>query len=430
MPLKPNNKTITAWCWYDWANSSYSLVITSAIFPSYFLSLSDHSGRGDAWWQKIGNSVLYAYMYSFASLVLLFLSPLFGSIADYAGRKKFFMSLFSYIGAISCVLLFFSTADQMALTCTLFIVSSICYSLGVVFYNAYIPEIASPDQFDTVSAKGFAWGYFGGMVALVISLLMIQFAEKVGFTNEQVQQLVPVRVSFIFIGVWWLVFARYSLKGLPPDGRHKKINTKAILQSYSRIVEAFRRARGHKVISIFLLAFFFYDMGVTTVMGMSSVFATKTLHLTTAHLIGVILILQLVAIIGSYLFVIVAKKFNNLVSVKSAVLLWVVVCIIGYLVQNITQFYIMAVLVGLVMGGTQALSRSAFAALIQGEQDEYATYFSLYDVLDKMGVVLGTFLFGWIEYLTGSMRASVATLSIFFIIGFIFLQLINKAWKR
>jgi UMF1 family MFS transporter len=128
--------------------------------------------------------------------------------------------------------------------------------------------------------------------------------------------------------------------------------------------------------------------------------------------------------------VVVAQQFNNLVSVKSAVLLWVVVCVIGYLVQNITQFYIMAVLVGLVMGGTQALSRSAFAGLIQGEQDEYATYFSLYDVLDKLGVVIGTFLFGWIEYLTGSMRASVATLSIFFIIGFILLQLINKAWKR
>jgi len=429
MFLKKETKTINAWCWYDWANSSYSLVITSAIFPSYFLSLDSHSGK-EVWWQKIGNSVLYAYIYSFSSLLIMLLSPLFGSIADYSGRKKFFMRIFSYIGAISCALLFFSTADQMLLTCGLFIVSSICYSLGVVFYNAYIPEIATPEQFNTVSAKGFAWGYLGGMIALVISLLVIQFAGALGFTNQQIQEYIPVRVSFIFIGIWWLFFARYSLKGLPADGKRKGVSIKTVLQSYKRIVESFHKVKGRKTIAIFLLAFFFYDMGVTTVMGMSSIFATKALHLTTSHLIGVILMLQLLAIIGSYLFVQVAKKFNNLVAVKTAVLLWVIVCFIGYSVQNVTQFYIMASLVGLVMGGTQSMSRSTFAALIEGERDEYVTFFSLYDVLDKAGVVIGTFLFGWIEFVTGSMHASVATLSIFFIIGFIFLQLISKAWKK
>lgn len=429
MLLNKNNKTINAWCWYDWANSSYSLVITSAIFPSYFLSLAISNKEG-AWWQKTGNSVLYAYIYSFASLLIMFLSPLFGSMADYSGRKKLFMSIFSYIGGISCVLLFFATADQVLLTCLLFIVSSVCYSLGVVFYNAYLPEIATPAQFNAVSAKGFSWGYLGGMIALVVSLLVIQFAAPLGFTVEQIQENIPIRVSFIFIGLWWLIFARYSLGGLPPDGQRQSVSIKTILKSYTRIVEAFRRARSHKAISIFLLAFFFYDMGLTTVMGMSSVFATKTFQLTTAHLIGVILILQLLAIVGSYLFVVVAKKFSNLTAVKTAVLLWVVVCGMGYTIQNSTQFYIMASLVGLVMGGTQALSRSTFAALIQAEHDEYATYFSLYDVLDKLGVVIGTFLFGWIEFITGSMRTSVATLSVFFIIGFIFLQLINKDWKR
>ncbi|OQP44489.1 hypothetical protein A4H97_08925 [Niastella yeongjuensis] len=430
MPLQPNNKTVNAWCWYDWANSSYSLVITSAIFPSYFLSLNPPAGK-NAWWHNISNSVLYAYMYSLASLLLLFLSPLFGSIADYTGRKKLFMRFFSYAGSVSCLFLFFSTSGQMALITGLFIVSSVCYSLGVVFYNAYIPEITTPDQYDTVSAKGFAWGYLGGMIALVICLLVIQFAAHLGFTPEQIDQYIPVRISFVFIGIWWLGFACYSIKGLPADWKEHKITGQTIIQSYSRIYKAFQRARGHKAIAVFLLAFFFYDMGLTTIMGMSSVFATKTLNLKTAHLIGVILILQLVAIIGSYVFLFIAKKVNNIFSVKTAVLMWVLVCFIAYSIQSIAQFYIMAVLVGLVMGGTQALSRSAFAALIQDEKDEYATYFSLYDVLDKMGVVIGTFLFGWIEYVTGSMRASVATLSVFFIIGFIFLQLINKnAWKK
>jgi UMF1 family MFS transporter len=429
MLKKKDNQTISAWCWYDWANSSYSLVITSAIFPSYFLSL-DIAGNRTAWWQKTGNSVLYAYMYSFASLFLLFLSPLFGSVADYAGRKKFFMTIFSTLGAISCALLYFSTADHILFTGMLFIISSVCYSLGVVFYNAYIPEIAGPEQYDTISAKGFAWGYLGGMIALVISLLIIQFAGTIGFTQEQISAGIPVRGLFVFIGIWWLLFAAYSLKGLPRDGNHHAISMKIIAQSYVRIIHAFRRARKHRTIAIFLLAFFFYDMGVTTIMGMSSVFATKTLNLTTAHLIGVILLLQLLAIAGSWVFVMVSKKYSNLMAVKASVLLWVVICFIGYSVQNSTQFYIMAGLVGLVMGGTQAMSRSLFATLIQTEQDEYATWFSLYDVLDKIGVVIGTFLFGLIEYLTGSMRASVATLSVFFLTGFIFLQLINKAWKK
>lgn len=429
MLKKKDSQTINAWCWYDWANSSYSLVITSAIFPSYFLSL-DMAGNGTAWWQKISNSVLYAYMYSFASLFLLFLSPLFGSVADYAGRKKFFMTVFSGIGATSCAMLYFSTTHQILLTGVLFIISSVCYSLGVVFYNAYIPEIAGPEQYDRVSARGFAWGYLGGMIALVISLLIIQFAATIGFSPEQISAAIPVRLSFVFIGIWWLLFAAYSLKGLPPDKQHHVISFKIIVQSYARIVQAFRQARKHRIIALFLLAFFFYDMGVTTIMGMSSVFATKTLNLATAHLIGVILVLQLLAIAGSYVFVWVSKKFSNLMAVKISVLFWVIICFIGYSVQNTTQFYIMACLVGLVMGGTQAMSRSLFATLIQTEQDEYATWFSLYDVLDKIGVVIGTFLFGLIEYMTGSMRSSVATLSLFFIVGFIFLQLINKVWKN
>lgn len=374
--------------------------------------------------------MLYAYLYSFASLLILFFSPLFGSIADYAGNKKKFMRLFSYTGAISCALLFFATGEWMALTCGLFLVSSTCYSLGVVFYNAYLPEIAAPAEYDSVSAKGFAWGYLGGLIALIGCLVLIRFAEPLGFSNSSIAAALPVRITFILIGIWWWAFARYAFQGLPPDGIAKPITRTIITQSYTRLIKAFRQARGHRVIGLFLGAFFFYNMGVATIMGMSSVFATKTLHLTTEHLIGVILALQVLAIAGSWLFVQVANRYDNFTAVKIAVILWVVICGIGYTVQNLSQFYLMASLVGLVMGGTQALSRSAFATLIQGEQHEYATWFSVYDVLDKVGVVAGTFLFGWIEWLTGSMRASVAALSIFFIIGLIILLSIKSPWKK
>jgi MFS transporter, UMF1 family len=427
--LSKTDKTISAWCWYDWANSSYSLVITSAVFPVYFLNLA-HSVSEQTWWQQLDRSVLYAYVYSLASLVILFLSPVFGSISDYSGRKKLFMRLFSFIGAIACMLLYFSTAQELFLTCILFILSSVCYSLGVVFYNAYIPEIAPPDQYDQVSAKGFAWGYLGGMIALIISLLIIRGDTVLGFTEEQIKMNIPVRISFIFIGLWWLLFAAYSLKRLPADRKRAVINRKVIWESYTRIIKAFRRAGEHKTISIFLLAFFFFDMGLMTVMGMAGVFAIKTFSLSPVELISIILLLQLLAIGGSWFFVWIAKRSDSLIALKYAVLLWIVVCMMGLLVQNTFQFYLMAGLVGFVMGGTQSLSRSAFATLIRHEKDEYATFFSVYDVLDKTGVTCGTFLFGWLEFTTGSMRISVAALSIFFIIGFILLQSISKTWKR
>ncbi|MBZ4190123.1 MFS transporter [Niabella beijingensis] len=427
--LKNNKKTINAWCWYDWANSSYSLVITSALFPAYFLSLSLLSDK-KLWWQQMGNSVLYAYIYSFSSLLIMLLSPLLGALADNSGRKRFFMSGCSFIGAVSCMLLFFSSAEQMALTCILFMVSSICYSLGVVFYNAFIPEIATPDRYDAISARGFAWGYAGGMLALILNLLVIRFAGPLGFNAEQIRQQVPVRLSFVIIGLWWLVFAAYSINRLPRDQRRSNRGNEVLVHAYKQIIEALRLAGRNKRISIFLLAFFFYDMGVTTIMGMSSVFAVKTLHIGTTELIGVILTLQFLAILGSYLFVLLSKKAGTITAIKTGVLLWILICFIACGVRNTGQFYIMAVLTGLVMGGTQALSRSTFAGLIQDEQDKYATYFSLYDVLDKLGVVIGTFLFGWMEWATGSMRASVALLSIFFAIGFIFLQLMTRSWKK
>ncbi|MBO9594802.1 MAG: MFS transporter [Niabella sp.] len=428
--LKNNKKIINAWCWYDWANSSYSLVITAAIFPAYFLSLSlEHNEK--QWWQQIGTSVLYAYIYSLSSLLILLLSPLLGSIADRYGRKRFFMSCCTFIGAISCMLLFFSSAETMVLTCILFMVSSVCYSLGVVFYNAFLPEIAAPDNYDAVSARGFAWGYAGGMLALVINLLVIRFAEKLGFTPSQILQHTPVKVAFVFVGVWWLVFAIYSINRLPPDRqRRRPYGNRILLHAYKQVLEALLLVKKQRRILVFLLAFFFYDMGVTTIMGMSSVFATKTLHIETAGLIGVILVLQLLAILGAYLFLILSKKAGNLTAIKISVLLWILICIIAYRVQHIPQFYAMAALTGLVMGGTQALSRAAFATLIQEEPHQYATYFSLYDVLEKLGVVIGTFLFGWMEWVTGSMRISVAMLSIFFIAGFFFLQFIKRSWKK
>ncbi len=431
---KNNTKTFNAWCLYDWANSSYSLVITSAIFPAYFLSIAVNNDGGKAigflCWKHIDNAVLYAYIYSFSSLIILISNPIFCSIADKLGNKKMFMKLFSYLGAVSCVLLFFADTSHLYFTSFLFLVSSVSYSIGVVFYNSFLPAIATPDKFNMLSARGFAWGYVGGMLMLLINLFIIQKATFLGFTVTQIADAFPIKISFVLVGFWWLLFAQISFKGLPSD---KKLSNKrkfTIFKSAKNISTALREIASTKLLLIFLLAFFFYNMGVQTIMGMASVFAKETLSLSTSQLIITILLLQILAIVGSYFFVAAAKRFGNISTIIFGVISWIVVCIVAFNVKTIHQFYILSVLVGLLMGGIQSLSRATFAKLLQADNEKQVLLFGFYDMLDKVGVVLGTFLYGLAQTITGSMRYSILLLGIFFLIAFIILSCIPKQYHE
>lgn len=411
---------------YDWANSVYSLVITSAIFPVYFqnvTTLRDVQGKiindvVNFFGFEIVNSVLYSYAVSFSFILISILSPILSSIADYSGKKKLFMQFFCYLGAISCGLLYFFTDQTVSYAVILFVTASIGFSGSVVFYNAYLPEIATEDKFDLYSARGFALGYVGSIILLVINLATILSPETFGFYDSSI----ATRFSFLTVGLWWFGFAQYSFRYLPDNLHHKTFTGNLVSKGFKELSTVLKQVQINSLLKKFILAFFFYNMGVQTVIYLATVFGEKELNLPGELLIGTILVLQLVAIAGSYLFSFLSKKYGNIYSLMISISVWTIVCISAYFINTPLQFIIVAGIVGLVLGGIQAISRSTYAKMIPDNTTDTASYFSFYDVAEKVSIVIGTFVYGFINHLTGSMRISSICLAMFFITGFILLS--------
>jgi UMF1 family MFS transporter len=435
---KNNPKTLWAWCMYDWANSTYSLTITSAIFPTYFIAIAVNSAGKEQidflFWQDMPSSAVYAFIYSFASLLIAVINPLIGSVADATGKQKAFMRFFCYLGVLSCFLLFFSTTAYLHFTMCVFIVSSIAYSCSIVFCNSLLPVIATPDKFEEVSARGFALGYMGGVVMLAINILMIQLPTWFGFTPEMIRQNLPVRVSFVLVGVWWLVFAEWAFAYLPSRGVPTSLPTAGkrniFTQGYVELIKAGKALLGVGKLRTFIFSFFFYNMGLMTIMGLATVFGKEEMKLPQADLIQIVLLLQLVGAGGAWFFGYLSRKIGNLPALQIGVFLWILVCIYAYTITTRIEFYILAICVGWIMGGLQALSRAGFARLLPTDTPESASFFSFYDTTDKIGTVLGTFLYGLIHTLTGSMRYSILVLTVFFAIGLVGLFVLQGIVKR
>ncbi|HSZ24204.1 MAG TPA: MFS transporter [Cytophagaceae bacterium] len=424
---KNNKKIVNAWCIYDWANSVYSLTITTAVFPIYFAAVTSKastetnaSGQHliDFLGVKLPNSSLYSYSLSFAFLAIALINPLLSGMADYSGKKKSFMQFFAYMGACSCALLYFFDAHAIWVGILFFIIATIGYAGSLVFYNAYLPEIATSDQFDRVSAKGFSMGYIGSVLLLIINIIMLQtFADS----GE------AARLSFLSVGIWWALFAAYTFMHLPKGDRSvKEQNGESyFVKGYKEVSKVFSEIKMEKKIRNFLLAFFFYNMSFQTIMYLASIFGSEELKIPETGLILTILIIQLVAIAGATLFALTSKKFGNIVTLLLALSLCIVVCVAAYFVASANQFYFLAVLVGLIMGGIQSLSRSTYSKLLP-ETKDHASYFSFYELTDKIGTALGTAVYGTIATLTGNMRNSIFALVVFFIIGILFLNVLRK----
>lgn len=423
---KNDKKIINAWCFYDWANSVYSLVITAAIFPVYYQSVTTLKDANQNvikdtvsfFGFEFVNSVLYSYSLSFSFLLIAALSPVLSSIADYSGRKKLFMRLFCYIGAAACSLLFFFNSSTVTFGVLMFVLASIGYSGSIVFYNAFLPEIATEERFDKISAKGFSLGYIGSIILLVFNLSMILFPQIYGIPDAGT----ATRISFLSVGLWWFGFSFYTFHYLPSNIYHKKPEGNIFTKGFEELKGVLEKVKTQSILKRFLLSFFFYNMGVQTVIYLASIFGDKELKMPSELLIATILVLQLVAVAGSYLFAFISSKTGNTRALMIAVIVWILVTVLAYLITTSTQFMILAGLVGIVMGGIQALSRSTYAKLIPDDTTDHASYFSFYDVTEKLSIVIGTFFFGFINQVTGSMRASALTLSVFFIIGLIFLS--------
>lgn len=416
MNIKLNDKRIIrAWAFFDWANSAFALVISVAIFPAYFLQTTPDVIP--MFGMHINNSALFSYTISFAYLIIVIALPFLSGLADYSGRRKAFLRTFTWLGSISCMLLFFFTGiPTLWIGLLAFMGAQIGFDGGKVFYNSYLPIISTPDRYDKVSAQGFAYGYFGSVLLLVVNLMMIQFPSFFGLPDGDL----PARISFLMVGVWWIGFAQIPFRQLPPDRIRP---TKSIVrEGMDRIKIALRVLWPKKQMTRFLAAFFFYSAGVQTVLFLAATFAEKELDFSTANLIILILILQIVAIGGAYLFAWISKIKNNKTALILMLIIWMGVCVLAYYVQDPVQFYLVAMLVGLVMGGIQSTSRAAYSKLLEGQEETHLnSFYSFYEVLEKAAIVFGTFSFGLIDQLSGSMRNSVLALGIYFIIGLVLL---------
>jgi UMF1 family MFS transporter len=418
-----SKKIVNAWAMYDWANSSYSLTIASAIFPTYYTSLAPE--RVEMLGRIFDRTALASYTISLSFLIIAFLSPILSSIADYQGNKKSFMKFFCYLGSLSCIAMFFFTKGHIGYGLICSIIASIGFCGSIVFYNAYLPEIAAEEDQDRVSAKGFALGYIGSVIQLIISLTFITLNDTLNWGLGDL----PVRIAFLSVGFWWAGFAQITFTHLPRSVKPAQRPEHNILTNgFYELRGVWNQLQNLPILKRFLRSFFFYNMGVQTVMYISVYFASDTLKLKSDQLIITILIIQLVAIFGAYLFSIISKKTSNVFSLSILIFIWIGICIAAYNTYTVNQFYMVAFTVGMVMGGIQSLSRSTYSKLLP-ETSDTASYFSFYDVCDKIGTVLGTLCFGLVGESLGGMRNSVLALMTFFIIGFVLLMFVGRRTK-
>jgi MFS transporter, UMF1 family len=433
--LSPSQKkTINAWCMYDWANSVYNLVITTTFFPIYYLGITGDNDSNTKtatlnflWFKDIPNTSLYDYTLALAFLLVAISSPLLSSIADLRGNKKRFMQFFVTIGALSCIgFYFFKSIDHLLLGSILFITATYGYWASLVFYNSYLPEIAPPKLQDRVSARGFSYGYVGSVILQIIGFVIL-----LSFPSNGSSQALAVRITFILVGLWWLGFALYTFKYLPkPITNHTLSDKNVISSGFLELIKVLKEVRSLPILLMFLLAFFFYNMGVQTVMLVATTFGSETLKLDTTTLILTVVVIQLVAILGALVMSRASERIGNIKVLLTVVILWILVCIYSfYFLNNKWQFFIVAAVVGLIMGGIQSLSRSTYSKLMPATSDT-ASYFSFFDVTEKIAIVIGMFSFGFINHLTGSMRNSILSLVVFFAIGCLFLLRVLKLQKN
>ncbi len=417
---KNNPRMINAWCMYDWANSVHNLVITASVFPVYFSATAlaeDGSDVVSFFGMQVKNTVLFSWSVSFSFLLIALLIPFCTAIADYTGRKKTFMKFFCYLGAISCACLFFFKRDTLELSVIAFMASLIGWSGSIVFYNSFLPEIATEDNYDRFSARGFALGYLGAVILLLFNLSMIMFPAWYGITDKSL----PARLSFLSVGIWWIVFAQIPFRRLPDNVYNRTPGGNWIFNGFRKLGVVFRQLQKQVLLPRYLIAFFIFNMGVQTVMYVATLFGANELKLPPKSLITTILLIQIIGIAGSYFFSWLSGKLGNIYALMIGVATWIGICAAAYFVTKEEEFYMLAATVGMVMGGIQALSRATYTKLIPDDTEDTASYFSFYDVTEKTSLVLGTFTFGFIEALTGSMRNSILALLVYFVIGLLLL---------
>ena len=425
---KGNKKLINAWAFYDWANSVYSLVISSAIFPIFYGALTiseDEFGNKVDTVEFLGfslnNDSLISYVTAAAFLVVSIISPFLSGIADYVGNKKNFLKFFCYLGGICCIGLYYFNLDFLWFGLLCYFLALIGFWASLVFYNSYLPDVAFPDQQDKASAKGYSLGYIGSVILLLICLAMIMGYETFGFEDRDF----PTRFSFVLTGIWWIGFSQYTYKYLPQGEKKAKLSRNVMFNGFRELKKIWISLKYNLQLRRYLRAFFLYSMAVQTIMLIATYFGIEELEWgdkdPTTGLIVSILLIQLVAVLGAFLTSRLSERIGNISTLIIINIIWIAICIYAYFITTPNEFYIAAGSVGLVMGGIQSLSRSTYSKMLPDGTTETASFFSFYDVSEKIAIVLGMSLYGMVSQFTGSVRSAIIFLVVFFIIGVILL---------
>lgn len=425
---KGDSKLLNAWAFYDWANSVYALVISSTIFPLYYGALFRQKNIEEIilFNFSIRSEALISYVTALGFLIIAFISPLLSGIADYMGNKKFFLKLFCYIGAISCMSLYFFSIDdeKVVLSLISYLLALIGFWGSLVFYNSYLPDIAHKEQQDAISAKGFSLGYVGSVLLLLICLGMVMWVAD----DYKLQMM---RYSFLLVGIWWIGFSQYSYYYLPNNKNDNKLHRNVIFNGFKELLKVWHQLKELKPLRRYLAAFFVYSMAVQTIMIIAAYFGEKEVQWgsdskRTIGLIVSVLLIQLIAVIGAWLTSKASAKYGNIKVLIFINFSWILICTYAYFVVTPNDFYIAAGFVGLVMGGIQSLSRSTYSKFIPDGTNDTTSFFSFYDVAEKIGIVIGMFTYGYITDVTGKIQNAILFLILFFVVGLLLLFRVPK----
>lgn len=424
---KGDKKLLNAWAFYDWANSVYTLTIASAVFPIFYEALfSKDNHYIDVFGMHLKNSALISFTTAAAFLLVSFMSPLLSGIADYVGNKKSFMKFFCYLGALSCMGLYWFDLDNIYIGLAFYFLGLIGYWGSLVFYNSYLPDIAFEEQQDKISAKGYSLGYIGSVILLVVNLIMIMGAESPEARMEN------MRYSFVMVGIWWVLFSQYTYYYLPKGNKEsgQKLTNDVVFNGFKELKKVWVILKDNIPLRRYLGGFFVSSMAVQTVMLVATYFGAQEIQWasqeeSTTGLIKCILIIQLVAVVGAVLTSRASAKFGNVPTLIVINIIWAIFCALAFFITLPIHFYVMATVAGFVMGGIQALSRSTYSKLLPETKDT-ASFFSFYDVAEKIGIVIGMCVYGIIDQITGSPRAAIVILGVFFVTAIFLLRRVHK----
>ncbi|TDE49886.1 MFS transporter [Flavobacterium sp. GT3P67] len=431
---KGSKKLLNAWAFYDWANSVYPLVISTAIFPIFYQALfSDGEHYISVFGISFKNSALISFVTAAAFLLVAVISPFLSGVADYVGNKKSFMKFFCYLGALSCIGLYWFSLGNICISLLFYFLGLIGFWGSLVFYNSYLPDIAFVEQQDDASAKGYSFGYVGSVILLIINLAMVMMPDLFGISGTKGEAAMKaMRYSFVMVGIWWILFSQYTYYFLPKGNKNadRKVTHHVVFNGFRELKKVWGLLGENIILKKYLLSFFVYSMAVQTVMLIATYFGTQEIAWeskseSTTGLIICILVIQVVAILGAVLTSKASEKFGNILTLIVINCFWVILCIVTYFIVTPMQFYIIAGLVGLVMGGIQALSRSTYSKLLP-ETEDTASFFSFYDVAEKVGIVIGMCVYGIIDQITGSPRLAIVFFGLLFIAGAILLKRVPK----